>query len=153
MRDGLWFTRNAPAEQHESVKQQKTRIRGQRGCSGDSWHDTRALTRRIRNHGTMRGIISTQAMDPQEHVARAKNCPQISGQELVPTVATKEIYTVPGDGHRVLLIDFGAKANIVRCLNDRKCEVIVVPHYHNSKGSRGFSSQSTLSALQGIRRN
>ncbi|ABO50210.1 carbamoyl-phosphate synthase small subunit [Desulforamulus reducens MI-1] len=97
------------------------------GVLGIAGIDTRALTRRIRNHGTMRGIISTQAMDPQELVARAKNCPQISGQELVPTVATKEIYTVPGDGHRVLLIDFGAKANIVRCLNNRKCEVIVVP--------------------------
>ncbi|MEW6696022.1 MAG: glutamine-hydrolyzing carbamoyl-phosphate synthase small subunit [Bacillota bacterium] len=97
------------------------------GVIGISGIDTRALTRRIRNHGTMRGIISTEAVDPGELAEQAKNCPHISGQELVPTVATKEVYTVPGGGHRVVLMDFGAKANIVRCLNNRDCEVVVVP--------------------------
>ncbi|SHE35034.1 carbamoyl-phosphate synthase small subunit [Desulforamulus putei DSM 12395] len=97
------------------------------GVIGISGIDTRALTRRIRNHGTMRGVISTGTVDPRELVEKAKTCPYISGQELVPTVATKEIYTVPGSGHRVVLMDFGAKANIIRCLNNRGCEVIVVP--------------------------
>ncbi|RYD04650.1 carbamoyl phosphate synthase small subunit [Desulforamulus aquiferis] len=97
------------------------------GVIGISGIDTRALTRRIRNHGTMRGIISTQITDPAILIEKAKNTPGISGQELVPTVATKEIYTVSGEGHRVVLIDFGAKANIVRCLNNRQCEVVVVP--------------------------
>lgn len=97
------------------------------GVIGISGIDTRALTRKIRNHGTMRGIISTEVSDPGSLMEKARNCPQISGQELVPTVATKEIYTVPGNGNRVVLMDFGAKANIVRCLNSRGCEVVVVP--------------------------
>lgn len=97
------------------------------GVIGISGIDTRALTRRIRNHGTMRGIISSAATDIHTLIDKARSCPQITGQELVPTVATKEIYTVPGNGPRVVLMDFGAKANIVRCLNQRGCEVVVVP--------------------------
>ncbi|CCO07208.1 glutamine-hydrolyzing carbamoyl-phosphate synthase small subunit [Desulforamulus hydrothermalis] len=97
------------------------------GIIGIAGIDTRALTRRIRNYGTMRGVICTGAVDPRELVEKAKSCPPISGQELVPTVATKEIYTVPGSGPRIALLDFGAKANIIRCLNNRGCEVIVLP--------------------------
>ncbi|GAB6181093.1 glutamine-hydrolyzing carbamoyl-phosphate synthase small subunit [Desulfotomaculum defluvii] len=97
------------------------------GISGIAGIDTRALTRHIRNHGTMRGIISSQAITPQELVEKLINSPAITGQDFVPTVATKEIYTVPGYGHRVVLVDFGAKTNIIRCLSKRNCEIVVVP--------------------------
>ncbi|HOV78482.1 MAG TPA: glutamine-hydrolyzing carbamoyl-phosphate synthase small subunit [Bacillota bacterium] len=89
--------------------------------------DTRALTRHLRSYGTMRGVISTETTDERELVERARNSPYLSGQELVPAVATTEIYTYPGVGRRVVLIDFGAKLNIIRCLLDRNCEVVVVP--------------------------
>ncbi len=94
---------------------------------GMSGIDTRALTRRLRNFGAMRGVISTGEVDVRALVERAKNCPQLSGQELVPVVATREIYTCPGAGYRVVLIDFGAKLNIIRCLQERECEVVVAP--------------------------
>ncbi len=89
--------------------------------------DTRALTRHLRSCGTMRGVISTGANDAQALVERAKNCPRLTDQDLVSDVAATEIYTCPGDGCRVVLIDFGAKLNIIRCLQERGCEVIVVP--------------------------
>jgi len=89
--------------------------------------DTRALTRHLRSFGTMRGVISTDTADVQALIERAKNCPHLTGQELVPTVATAEVYTCPGDGRRVVLMDFGAKLNIIRCLQERGCEVVVAP--------------------------
>lgn len=89
--------------------------------------DTRALTRHLRSFGTMRGVISTGNSDTRRLVEKAKNCPQLSGQELAPTVATTEVYTCPGKGRRVALVDFGAKLNIIRCLQERECEVVVVP--------------------------
>lgn len=89
--------------------------------------DTRALTRRLRSSGTMRGVISTSSADAAVLVERAKNCPQLTGQELVPAVAVSESYTLPGSGHKVALIDFGAKLNIIRCLQERGCEVAVMP--------------------------
>lgn len=95
---------------------------------GLSGIDTRALTRHLRSFGTMRGVISTENTDPQALVERAKNCPNLTGQELVPTVAATESCTYPGQGRRVVLIDFGAKQNIIRCLQERDCEVVVVPY-------------------------
>lgn len=89
--------------------------------------DTRALTRHLRDYGAMRGVISTGGGEAEALVERAKNCPGLSGQNPVSLVATKEIYTIPGDGHRVVLVDFGAKLNITRCLQERCCEVVVVP--------------------------
>ncbi len=90
--------------------------------------DTRALTRHLRSLGTMRGVLRTGAAEQEALVERAKNCPYLTDQELVPAVAAKETYTIPGDGFRVVLIDFGAKLNIIRCLRERGCEVVVVPH-------------------------
>lgn len=89
--------------------------------------DTRALTRHLRSLGTMRGVICTGTADVEAMVERAKNCPHLTDQDLVPTVATTETYTLPGDGFRVVLIDFGAKLNIIRCLQERGCEIVVVP--------------------------
>jgi carbamoyl-phosphate synthase small subunit len=97
------------------------------GVVGISDIDTRALTRVIRDHGTMRAIISTEETDLAVLLERVKNMPQLTGQKLVPAVATKEQYIVLGDGPRVALIDFGAKQSIVRCLNERGCEVVVLP--------------------------
>lgn len=97
------------------------------GIIGISGIDTRALTRLLRNHGTMRGVLDATGADPEELVEKARQSPQLTGQELVPAVATRDIFTVPGEGHRVVLIDFGAKMNIIRCLSQRGCEVVVVP--------------------------
>jgi carbamoyl-phosphate synthase small subunit len=90
--------------------------------------DTRALTKRLRQHGTMRGVLSTVDLNPDSLVEKARTCPQLTGQALVPEVATQKAFKVPGGGmYRVVLYDFGAKRNIIRCLNNRCCDVIVVP--------------------------
>ncbi|MCL6600906.1 MAG: glutamine-hydrolyzing carbamoyl-phosphate synthase small subunit, partial [Alicyclobacillus macrosporangiidus] len=97
------------------------------GVIGLSGIDTRALTRHLRNFGTMRGVISTEETSPQELVEKARQCPHLTGQELVPEVATKEIFVLEGRGPRVVLIDLGSKLNIIRHLQKRNCEVVVVP--------------------------
>lgn len=94
---------------------------------GLSGIDTRALTRHLRSFGTMRGVIGTTTTDSGLLAERARNCPHLTGQTLVPAVATREVYTLPGGGRRVVLVDFGAKLNIIRCLQERGCEVVVVP--------------------------
>jgi len=94
---------------------------------GLSGIDTRALTLRLRRHGTMRGVISTESLDAAYLVDKARSCPYITDEELVSQVATDTPFTVPGPGPRVVLIDLGAKLNIIRCLVKRGCEVVVVP--------------------------
>jgi carbamoyl-phosphate synthase small subunit len=90
--------------------------------------DTRALTRHLRSHGTMRGIICTGEADIKELVNKAANSPDLSEQEMISVVSTRESYTLPGSGPRVVLMDLGSKSNIANCLNKRGCEVIIVPH-------------------------
>lgn len=97
------------------------------GIIGLSGVDTRALTLHLRNYGTMRGVISTENKDPGELVRESRNSPYLSGQELIPAVATQEVYVIEGTGHRVVVFDLGSKQNIIRHLQKRNCEVVVVP--------------------------
>ncbi|NPV29766.1 MAG: glutamine-hydrolyzing carbamoyl-phosphate synthase small subunit [Firmicutes bacterium] len=89
--------------------------------------DTRALTRRLRNYGTMRGIIATGEQDPARLVKEAGEAPPLSGQDLVRTVSTPRA-RVWGEGPiKVVVVDFGVKYNILRSLVQRNCTVYLVP--------------------------
>jgi carbamoyl-phosphate synthase small subunit len=107
--------------------------------------DTRALTKRLREAGAMRGLISTQDLDPESLVRRAQALPSMEGQDLVPLVTCAAPYWWPDvpapdnplldlaelwaqkSGKKVVLYDYGVKYNIIRSLQERGLEVLVVP--------------------------
>jgi len=111
--------------------------------------DTRALTRHVRTAGAMRAFISTQDLVPRSLTERAKEIPSMVGQDLVKGVTTSiPYYWVNGKPvayhpdrvvldntiwkcrekkYSVVAFDFGIKYNILRCLEQAGCEVIVVP--------------------------
>jgi carbamoyl-phosphate synthase small subunit len=109
--------------------------------------DTRALVRRIRSRGAMRGVISTCDLDDRSIVAKAKSCPGLVGRDLVREVLPDEacewqkplsIWThLHGEtrGERpasrrpphVVALDFGMKWNIPRHLHDMGCQVTILP--------------------------
>jgi carbamoyl-phosphate synthase small subunit len=107
--------------------------------------DTRALTKRLREGGAMRGIISTLDLDPGSLVRRAQELPSMEGQDLVPLVTCAVPYwwpevpaadAAPQDlaalwaqksGKKAVLYDYGVKFNIIRSLKERGLEVLVVP--------------------------
>jgi carbamoyl-phosphate synthase small subunit len=89
--------------------------------------DTRALTKRLRTHGTMRGIITTSNETDSVMLNKVVAVHDLSGQDFVKQATTKEIYTEGDGGKHVVLVDFGAKANIARCLIQHGCRVTVVP--------------------------
>ena len=92
---------------------------------GISGIDTRALTKILREKGTMNGMITTnENFDCDEAVARMKNY-SVTGVVKKTTCAEK--YVLPGDGKKVALLDLGAKMNIARSLNERGCQVTVYP--------------------------
>ena len=67
--------------------------------------DTRALTKRLREAGAMRGLISTVDLDPDSLVRRARELPSMEGQDLVPLVTCERPYWWPefpaaDTGHR-----------------------------------------------------
>lgn len=87
--------------------------------------DTRALTKILREKGTMNGCITTN-----EHYQLEEILPRLAAYttgKVVEKVTCREKYVLKGDGPRVALLDLGTKRNIARCLNQRGCEVRVYP--------------------------
>ncbi|WP_373897635.1 glutamine-hydrolyzing carbamoyl-phosphate synthase small subunit [Haloimpatiens sp. FM7315] len=88
--------------------------------------DTRALTKVLRDKGTMKGIIILNKIKKQEAEDRIKS---FSNTYAVKNVTTKEKYVVEGSGKHVVLMDFGVKENIIRCFKERNCKITVLPAY------------------------
>ena len=87
--------------------------------------DTRALTKILREKGTMNGMITTnENYNLDEILPKLK---EYTTGKVVEKVTCEEKYVLPGDGFKVALMDVGAKRNIARSLNKRGCEVTVYP--------------------------
>lgn len=87
--------------------------------------DTRALTKLLREKGTMNGMITTN-----EEYSLAEVLPRIKEYRtgnVVDKVTCREKEVLPGEGCRVALMDFGAKRNIARSLEKRGCQVTIYP--------------------------
>lgn len=96
------------------------------GIVGISEIDTRMLTRILRQHGTMRGVLTTGNERVEELRERIGLTPVMTDQ--VARTSTKTYFHSPGAGERIVLIDYGAKQGILRELIKRGCDVVVVPH-------------------------
>jgi carbamoyl-phosphate synthase small subunit len=113
--------------------------------------DTRALVRRLRTRGAMKGVLSTTDLDDASLVAKAKSSPGLVGRDLVREVlpdqpfewqeplsewthlngkergTRSEEQESPADRPHVVALDYGMKWNIPRHLVDMGCRVSVLP--------------------------
>ncbi|MEH7106832.1 carbamoyl phosphate synthase small subunit [Bacillus sp. JJ1764] len=89
--------------------------------------DTRKLARIIRNYGTLKGAICSIETDANEVLSKLRQTKLPIDQ--VRQVSTKNPYPSPGRGKRIVLVDFGMKHGILRELNIRGCDVVVVPYH------------------------
>ncbi len=119
--------------------------------------DTRALVRKIRTHGAMTGIISTEDLDDESLIKKAQESPELAGQDLVsqvipqsarewneglPSLAhTSSTHALSGknlnslaetdytsdNSYHVVAIDYGMKWNIPRHLTQLGCKVTILP--------------------------
>lgn len=96
---------------------------------GISGVDTRKLTKIIREHGTMKAMVTSGERSVEEVLQIIQDTPLPTDQ--VKQVSTVKPYVVPGRGHRIVLMDFGMKHGILREFTKRNCHVTVVP-YHTS---------------------
>lgn len=89
--------------------------------------DTRALTKLLREKGTMNGMITTDAAYKlEEIIPRLK---AYNTGKVVERVTCEEKTVLKGKGPKVALMDFGAKDNIAKSLNERGCEVTIYPAF------------------------
>ncbi len=119
------------------------------GVPGLRGIDTRALTRHLRERGTLRGVIAVaSAMTAEEQVALARRAPWVSDRDLVAEVSQAEPWAaweepLPPElelgvrlsgmagrfaGLRIVTVDLGLKRNQLRALRSRGAEVITVRH-------------------------
>ena len=93
--------------------------------------DTRALTRRLRAFGAMRGILSTVDFDKQSLSKKVLASPIMVGRDLIKEVTCRQAYDWPSsEGKKeffVVCYDFGVKHNSLRLLDRAGCRVKVVP--------------------------
>ncbi len=114
--------------------------------------DTRALVRRLRQFGALKGVLSTVDLDDASLVAKAKSSPGLVGRDLVREVVPQgrtewsdglspwardpapggelsktEVAGQRGPGPHVVALDFGMKWNIPRHLHELGCRVTVLP--------------------------
>lgn len=95
------------------------------GIIGIDGIDTRALTRILRDHGTLKGMITT---DPHFRFENySKDIKHYKMEDPVLKVTVDELKHYIGTGRRIALIDYGIKQNIIRSLLKRNCEVYQFP--------------------------
>jgi carbamoyl-phosphate synthase small subunit len=87
--------------------------------------DTRKLTRILRVHGTMRGLLTSGEETDEVLIARVRAYELPRDQ--VAQVTAKAPYRLPGSGKRVVLLDLGTKMGVIRSLRARDCDVMVLP--------------------------
>ena len=98
------------------------------GIPGIAGVDTRAITRMLRDEGTMRAIITDADVSDEEALRRIAAAPVAAGQ--VERVGSRKVWysRTPNHRYNVVAVDCGIKTGIVRCLNECGCNVIIVPH-------------------------
>lgn len=107
--------------------------------------DTRALVRRLRIRGTMKGVLSTVDLDDARLVAKAQASPGLVGRDLVQEVIPSQfvewkiplspwtdlkphkVPTLESGGPHVVALDYGMKWNIARYLFHSGCRVTIMP--------------------------
>ncbi|NQY51615.1 MAG: glutamine-hydrolyzing carbamoyl-phosphate synthase small subunit [Piscirickettsiaceae bacterium] len=115
---------------------------------GVSGIDTRSLTRRLREKGSLKGcIFAKDNIDIDEAVEAAQSFDGLQGMDLAKDVSTKEIYRWKNsdfwyspkrsqaaiERFHVVAYDFGVKNNILRMLDERGCSLTVVPAETSAK--------------------
>ena len=104
--------------------------------------DTRALTRRLRTSGAMRGILSTQDFSKENLLKKVLGSPVMIGRDLIKEVTCRESYDWQGQDNKkeffVVCFDFGVKFNSLRLLDKAGCRVRVVPATTNAKEVMGL---------------
>ena len=90
--------------------------------------DTRALTRSIRDHGSRKALLTDIAVPAQEALERLAET--ALRRDQVSQVSCRKRWYARTSNHRftVVAVDCGIKLNIVRSLNQRRCNVTVVPY-------------------------
>lgn len=116
-------------EQPSNFRAEETleQVMQRHGIAGIAGVDTRSLARHIRDKGTCKGLITQGSTPNLAGLARLHSTPLPTNQ--VAQVSTKGNWLSPAEHPKfhVVAVDCGIKHNIIRSLNQRNCNITVVP--------------------------
>lgn len=99
----------------------------ERRVTGISGVDTRAITRILRDEGTMNAMITTEENPDIADKLKLIRAFRVKG--AVERTSRTHIKVYHGDGPKVAMLDLGVKDSVLRALTSRGCEVAVFPYY------------------------
>ena len=97
--------------------------------------DTRDLTLKIREKGSLKAAIATEEIDDDELVAKVQEHESIINLDLVPLVSTPEVKTYGDFDKTVAIIDCGVKKNIINCFLENNIGVALFPYDTGGPGN------------------
>ncbi len=103
--------------------------------------DTRELTKKIRDSGVMKAVLAPVEY-PSQNIKSVLE--RSLGTDQIARVSTKNPIHFPGEGKRIILMDFGYKKNILRSLLKRNCDVVVVPWNASTELIESYRPQGVL---------
>lgn len=114
----------------------------QKGIPGIAGIDTRALTRKIREHGVMKASIVDAGDDFSHSYDQLKAAVLPTNQ--VEQVSTTKPYPNPGVGRNIAILDFGLKHSTMRELVKRQCNLTVLPYTTSAKDILAMNPDGVL---------
>lgn len=97
------------------------------GVPGIEGVDTRAITKKLRDKGTMAGFLTTCSFEVEEVVQKLKEYKLENTLKAMKAVTTTAKENYPGEGKKVALIDFGVKNSVIENLKNRNLDITVYP--------------------------
>ena len=94
--------------------------------------DTRALTKILRDSGTMKGIITIRSKDLTDKQIQAK-FDSLNNKNVIRECTISEKYEIPGIGTHIAFIDMGAKKGMLRDFKARGCKLTVFPAFTSAE--------------------
>jgi carbamoyl-phosphate synthase small subunit len=148
---GFVVRSESPLASNHRAEETLSRYLARHGIVGIAEVDTRRLTRHLRDNGSQNAAIGTG--DPAALLAEARRAPDMNGLDLVKFVTPKEPYPFAekrdalapllprslANGKHVVVFDFGAKKNILRCMVDAGFRVTCVPAKTTAKEALALS--------------
>jgi carbamoyl-phosphate synthase small subunit len=123
---GLVVLRHAERPSHYAARTSLGQWLTRSGVPALEGVDTRALTRKLREHGTMTGWLVEEGTSLAEARRRAET---VRMDEVCKAVAPNEVVRYPGGDLRIMLVDTGCKDSIIRALLRRGASVVRVPFH------------------------
>ena len=111
--------------------------------------DTRAIVRKVRRQGALRGVVTSERSEVEGLLAELGDFPLMSGRALAEEVTCDEPYEVyPPDGgdtrYHLAVYDYGVKANILRSLALRGARLTVLPARTPASVCQGLGVQGVI---------